>query len=135
MEVSDQIIKVLDNLSEKVGIAVDWSQQNILPYLQELMAKYINYEIMTSIVWIIVMFVLCAVFFLVAKAFSKRAKKDEWDEDSPNCWAAIAGWVIFGILSFASIFVIVTQTMDIVRCVTFPEMQIIEYLNQLASSK
>jgi len=32
MEVSDQIIKVLDNLGQKFGVAVDWTQSNIMRY-------------------------------------------------------------------------------------------------------
>lgn len=30
---SQEIINVLDNLGEKFGIAIDWSNENILPYL------------------------------------------------------------------------------------------------------
>ena len=50
----DEIIKVLDDLSEWLGIAVDWTSQNVLPYLQELCDKYISYEIWTSIVYILI---------------------------------------------------------------------------------
>ena len=31
---SDEIIKVLDDLSDRVGITIDWTSQNVLPYLQ-----------------------------------------------------------------------------------------------------
>ena len=48
MEVSDQIIKVLDEVGKRFGLAIDWTQQNIVPYLQELSHKIINYEIWTS---------------------------------------------------------------------------------------
>lgn len=34
---SNEIIKVLDDLSERLGIAIDWSSQNVMPYLQDLM--------------------------------------------------------------------------------------------------
>lgn len=50
----DEIIKVLDDLSERLGIDVDWTSQNVLPYLQELCDKYISYEIWTSIVYILI---------------------------------------------------------------------------------
>lgn len=36
---SQEIIKVLDNLCEKFGIAIDWTSQNVKPYLQELFCK------------------------------------------------------------------------------------------------
>ena len=31
MNISQQIIEVLNALSEKVGIAIDWTSENILP--------------------------------------------------------------------------------------------------------
>lgn len=33
MELSKQIIDVLEYLSAKFGMSIDWSQQNILPYV------------------------------------------------------------------------------------------------------
>lgn len=51
---SDEIIKVLDDLSERLGIAIDWSSQNVMPYLQDLMDRYINLEITGSVIWIVI---------------------------------------------------------------------------------
>lgn len=39
---SDEIIKVLDDLSKRAGIAIDWTSQNVLPY-------YKNYVINTLV--------------------------------------------------------------------------------------
>lgn len=33
MQVSDQIIQVLDAICDKFGLAVDWTSTNVLPYL------------------------------------------------------------------------------------------------------
>lgn len=33
---SEDIIKVLDNLAQKFGIAIDWTSQNAMPYLEDL---------------------------------------------------------------------------------------------------
>ena len=51
---SDEVIKVIDALAEQFGIVIDWSSANVIPYLQQLCAKYITYEIITSIVWIVI---------------------------------------------------------------------------------
>ncbi|NYC91919.1 hypothetical protein [Clostridium beijerinckii] len=61
MEVSDQIIKVLDNLGQKFGLAVDWTQSNIMPYIQQLGQRIVNYELWTSVVWIILSLILLVV--------------------------------------------------------------------------
>ena len=51
MTVSEQIIQVIDALCEKFGIVVDWTNENVFPYLETLCEKLIAYEIATSIVW------------------------------------------------------------------------------------
>ena len=33
---SEEIIKVLDALAEKFGVAVDWTSANVIPYLEQL---------------------------------------------------------------------------------------------------
>lgn len=33
MTVSDQIINVLDALCEKFGLVIDWTSENVVPYL------------------------------------------------------------------------------------------------------
>ena len=48
MTVSDQIIAVLDSLCVKFGIVIDWTQENVLPYVMEIAKKFITYEIATS---------------------------------------------------------------------------------------
>lgn len=52
MTVSDQIIQVLDNLCEKFGLAIDWTSENVIPYLTTLCTKLVSYEIWTSVAWL-----------------------------------------------------------------------------------
>lgn len=42
---SEEVIKILDALAEKFGLAIDWTSANVLPYLQQLCGKYVTYEI------------------------------------------------------------------------------------------
>ena len=56
---SDEIVKILDDLGQRFGIAIDWTSENVMPYLQDLMGRYINYEIITSIVRLIVFNICC----------------------------------------------------------------------------
>ena len=46
---SDEIIKILDALCEKFGMAIDWTTENITPYLENLAGRIISFEISTSI--------------------------------------------------------------------------------------
>ena len=62
MSFSSQFIEVLDALCAKFGIVIDWTSQNVVPYLTGLAARIITYEIWTSAAWI----VIAAILFLIA---------------------------------------------------------------------
>ena len=47
---SSEIIKVLEYLGEKIGITIDWTSENMMPYVQQLCEKFIKWETGTSIV-------------------------------------------------------------------------------------
>ena len=48
MTVSQQIIEVLNALSEKVGVAIDWTTENILPQLKVVCEHFIHYKLITT---------------------------------------------------------------------------------------
>ena len=116
MQISGEIIEVLEYICEKFGIAIDWTGENVIPYLQELMTKYINWEISTSTVWIVV----AAIIFIGGLSLTIYGFKGD------NIGALIFG-VIFCLIFFL---VIVYQIFDIVECMTFPEKALFDYINR-----
>ena len=36
MKVSKEIIEVLDYIGEKIGVTIDWTSDNVIPYVKEL---------------------------------------------------------------------------------------------------
>ena len=36
---SEKIIKVIDALADKFGLAIDWTSANVMPYVQDLTGK------------------------------------------------------------------------------------------------
>lgn len=130
MSVSDEIIKVIDALAEKVGVAIDWTSQNVIPYLEQLCGKYINYEIATSVVWM----VLATLFGVIGYVVLHKNK--EW---GVYRYETIKGdyflrVILYLIMVGIPIVVIVTQTFDIVTCLTFPEKIILEELQSIYSN-
>lgn len=71
---SEEIIKVLDELGKRFGIVIDWSNQNIIPYLQELFKRFICYQNITAVVWIILSIVLIIVGIIIIKFINKWKK-------------------------------------------------------------
>lgn len=121
MTVSEQIIQVLDALCEKFGLAIDWTSENVIPYLTMLATKLVSYEIWTSVAWLAILLVGFSVALMTIKKYRSNIIKDEM-----LC-------VFIGIFGFvgggAVIAGIIQQIMDIIKCLTFPEMFIFEFIH------
>ena len=111
---SDELIKTFDYLLSQFGIAVDWTSENVLPYLQTLAEKLVRFEINTSIMWLVVGVVVLTVGVWI---FVKDIK--DWD----------SGVFILGvILIIVAGIVCCCQVYDIIKCVSFPELYVFEYI-------
>jgi len=132
---SEEIIKILDDLGRRFGIAIDWSSENVMPYIQDLMSRYVNYEVMTSVVWIVVALIViigCSIGIPAINKYANKVLKNHPHSDwNTGKWLMI--W-IFIITIGCFIICIICQTLDIITCYTIPEKTIIEYINSLMSS-
>lgn len=119
MTVSSEIIEVLDYLGEKFGIAIDWTSNNVLPYLQTLADKFIKWEISTSIVWIaIAAFVMVGMIILI----NLKGVREINEETCGMLWIPIIALIII------SFMVICIQIFDIVECNMFPEKALYDFI-------
>lgn len=116
---SDEIIKLLNDLSNRFGVAIDWSSKNMTPYLQELFQKYTRYEIVLNIFYI----VLCMVITVVCVVIGIKLIKLEFE-------------LLPILLLVAAIFAIIVGVMyaeDLITAYTFPEKLIVIELKTLLS--
>lgn len=133
---SDEIIKVLDDLSQRFGIAVDWTSSNALPYLQELAKKYVNYRLAMSAMELalgILFFVAAMKLVKEAKRQHYKAKEERRDYFDDNFHDGIAMACLAGAASaiVIDIFLIPSALGDIVTCMTFPEKLMLDELLQV----
>lgn len=138
MTISEQIIQVMDALCEKLGIAINWTAENAIPYLEVLCGKLITYEIGTSIAWIVIMALMGIGSIIATKKLAPIFKRGI-ERDARHCdidWQIGTGFAIAGliIVNLVVVGVVITQIMDIVKCATFPEMYIVEYVSKLLNS-
>lgn len=77
MTVSEQIIQVINDLCEKLGVAIDWTNQNIISYIEILAQKLIKYEIITSVLWMLFWILLSTVSTILIKKFRPIIKEKE----------------------------------------------------------
>ncbi len=134
MTVSEQIIQVIDALCEKFGIAIDWTSKNIIPYVETLCKKLVAYEIGTSIAWMAIMILVSIGSIVATKKLAPIFRRGIEEEGRWDCnWKIGTGFAILGLvaLNLATIIVVGAQIMDIIKCATFPEMYIFEYISKL----
>lgn len=132
---SEEIIKVLDALAEKFGLAIDLTSANVIPYLEQLCGKYVNYEIATSVIWLL-FGVMCLIFgrVLFKKIRYCFDKSDGMNADNGYSWGCAVAATGFGALTIIGMIVVMTQVFDIATCLTFPEKIIIEELKSIYTS-
>ena len=122
MNVSDQIIQVIEHLAQKFGIAINWSSENLMPIVEELCTKYISYEIMTSKVWLTLALIALSLIIAIGTVVVVK----QWDNFLNDEKVAFSlGMVVLLVFPIVGV---ILETLDIIRCTTFPELQILQYI-------
>lgn len=129
MTFSQEIINVLDYLCRKFGVTIDWTSENVMPYLEELCGRYIKYEVYTSIAWcvtFVAIVVIAGLIWGVAKIvdrYTNSVTDIQWISSS-----------IFFVGLVICVIVCACQAFDIIECYTIPEKTILEYLKTLMNN-
>lgn len=138
MQVSDQIIAVLDNLCEKFGLAIDWTSETILPHITVLAEHLVTYEIWKSAASIVMMVFWTIVSIILTKKFYPTFKKkiEENRHSYSDFWEMASVFVCIGLalLWLGALICISVNTMQIIKCLTFPELFIFEYIQNLINT-
>lgn len=121
MSFSDNFIRIMDAIGEKLGIAIDWTNQNMMPYLEQLTQKIVKYEISMSAFWIIVFCILLIIGIVIVVKNNKKLAYDDF-------------YILPALLGWAIIFVVLVglglNITKIITAMTLPEKTIIEFIMQ-----
>lgn len=130
---SQEIIKVLDNLAQKFGIVIDWTNQNILPYLQDLMGRYISFKNAQAIIWIIISIIIIGLgIFIIVKTIKWR-ESDEYDGNTFSVDGLYFTFLLVGSIMLILTFFIVLfcNIGGLFQNIFMPEITILEYLKTI----
>ena len=130
---SEEIIKVLDELGKRFGIVIDWSNQNIIPYLQELLKRFICYRNITACIWIIISIAMTISGVVMIRFLNKWRKSDNYNKDYCNDddVLAVLGYVFSIFITALGIGLIIGNMFGIIKNVCMPEMAIYEYITNI----
>ncbi len=136
---SQEIIKVLDYLAQQLGIAIDWSAENIWPQVMDVLGRYRLLEMISSGLMIVAEIAMIVFGLIVAikciKANMKvRATKESnfwWHKGYSSTWLSGAGTTLVLVAAFfgiGALFMIPVDIGDLLRWAIVPEIQYLELL-------
>ena len=130
--VSDQIIAVIDQLCEKFGIAIDWSSETVIPYLEDLVYRFAMYKmISTLLIYSILFVVLGLIAFFAYKYIKKKGKNFKPEYETLDFINQLVFFISIIVLSITGISFIIGGIPDIVSANVFPERLMINYIMNL----
>ena len=120
-------IQIIDALSEKLGIVIDYTVDNVVPYVEDLIARYIKYVNITSIfdLSLSVVFLLIPLIPTIIM-IRHKTYKDETGYPSPAFIASLIFSIFAGCLFF---FVFFNSAEKIILVNTVPEILILNLLS------
>lgn len=139
---SQEIINVLNYLGEQLGIAIDWSSENVWPQVMDILGRYRLLEIIGNCLWIIVeisMVIFAIIVFIKsAKAYMNLKKTNEdnfwWYSGYSSIWCTgfgIALMITAGFLGLTSLIIIPMDIGDTLKWFIVPEIKYLEMLKGL----
>jgi hypothetical protein len=134
---SQEIIKVLEYLGDKLGIAIDWTAENVIPYAEELFKRYVTLEIVLASIGTIIGFGLAiTAIVLIIKLIKGYIKYENtqkqnllWERFGPTGMgvAALAIAILCGMFAIPAIG---CNLYDLIQWIIVPE---IPFVKEIAS--
>lgn len=128
---SNEIIKVVDALAAKLGVAIDWTATNVMPYLQQLMERYIAYEVAMAIYGIVVSFAITVIFLVLTICLYSKVKKVGFDDFTLTAVLYVCCVICLFIAAIIFVILAFTNIHQIITCSVLPEKVVFDYLSTL----
>lgn len=126
-----ETIEILNFLSEKFGIMIDWTQQNVQPYIQDLMQRVVQYNIAISIAYCVIFLVLFIIGIAVIIYNVAIIKNNDGNLFDAEYYTNLAVIIVTGIALIAIILLSVFTIFDIIQYCMVPEKIFIQELQSL----
>lgn len=122
-----EIEKAIDKIAEKFGIVVDWSQDNIYPYIRDILQRYRTASIVQDAVTIGILGLLILSAILILKSILRRKSiEDSYDE---FIFAIFTVFYFFGLAIL--LLITICKIYDLTSWIFVPEMQFVKELAKL----
>jgi hypothetical protein len=130
----NKIIEIFEYIGEKLGIAIDWTAENVMPQVTEFMGRYQAYKIATNVA----LFVVGLVIIFICKLWAQKMWSDVKNANKNSIWydsycdegilLTLAGIVVV-ILIVVSAVSCVISIFDIIEWAFVPEVKFFEVIS------
>lgn len=133
MSFSKEFIEVFEYLAEKLGIAIDWSSKNVMPYLEELCGRIVKYETDKTIGWLVVsvVFLIIGIVYAVQIYKHKEWGVTKYPSTGDDKIARTLMYFASGMIMFLAIVAVCENFEYILECIYIPEMVTYEYIQKI----
>ena len=140
---SQEIINVLNYLGEQLGIAIDWTSENIWPQVMDILGQYRLMEIIKIGLWMALEFGVILVAVIVSiesikayKTINKTKESNFWWEQRHDgsfelTLESIGLMTIMGFVGAIFLFVFSGDISEILKWIIVPEIKYLEMLKGL----
>lgn len=133
----EELCNIIDKIAEKIGIAIDWSSENVMPYIQDIMQRYRTMNIVNNIIVTTVCAIIITICVIVAVKITKgiinglqNTESSIWfdaDFDMVSTFSIATGTIIA--FSFViSVIVLCGATGELMGWLYVPEVKLLEAL-------
>lgn len=134
-----ELCNVIDKIAEKIGVAIDWSKENVMPYIQDIMQRYRTMSIVGNVVAIIVCSIIITICVIVVTKMIKGIVNGLKNEVS-SIWfdadydelpkLSIVTSVIIIIPLLVSVIVLCVAAVDLIGWLYVPEVEFLGVLKK-----
>ena len=135
-----ELCNVIDKIAEKIGVAIDWSSENVMPYIQDIMQRYRTMSIVETIIIMAVCALIITICVIVAIKMIKgivNGLRNEvssiWfdaDYDEVSNFSLVTSIIII-IPLLVSVIVLCVATGELIGWLYVPEVRFLGVLKRL----
>ena len=138
---SKEVIEIFDYIGEKLGVAIDWTQENIIPYLTDLLERYVTFNIVMHAIGLFlgIAGVVCAIVMLTHIYFrANREKSIFWElgcyQEKMLSPGGVGTVIISGFIGLLSLVALIYNPVELLEWIFIPEFKLIEDLTYYIST-
>lgn len=106
---NEYLMELIDNFAKGMGVVIDWTSNNIIPYIQDLLNRYVSYQITMCSIGVGLSFL-----GIIATIILLRLTYLLIERETLVFIATMIGAIVIGVLSIQGLIILVPQLFELI---------------------